>query len=70
LESLLTQLLKAAQQSWPRKAMNPDHALSVSWATGIATETNRGLQWFPDNFWLVPTPSSIGPALMARCQRS
>ena len=46
--------------------MNPDHALSVSWATGIATETNRGLQWFPDNFWLVPTPSSIGPALMAR----
>ncbi len=46
--------------------MNPDHARSVSWATGIATETNRGLQWFPDNFWLVPTPSSIGPALMAR----
>lgn len=50
--------------------MNPDHALSVSWATGIATETNRGLQWFPVYFWLVPTPSSIGPALMARGKRT
>jgi len=45
--------------------MNPDHAHSGSWATGIATVTNCFAQWLPDKFRLVPTPSSIGPAPLA-----